>query len=155
MANDFIDIFEEIAKRYYPHIFVLQNRNLLTSFQSKSFIALLKTAANFLPSFLEDDKLPFMSKIEIDEDALFSAFVFSCIVELHTFLIRIKNSREIADALDVPREEFIADFKEVLLGPEAPDVFFDGTLKEFDNALDECNNYPRDPAQSDSFCLAQ
>lgn len=143
-------------KRGIPKMFEnLRNHSLLeiqeaaklgniTNFEEKAFISFCAAANIAAQTYLTSEKLPYnrIEKVE-DENTVLDAYFFLCAIELHGFFARLKNKKEISEALDVPKERLVKDFA-AIFGGEELENYLNKLLTAFDKMVKEMGGDPRD-----------
>lgn len=88
---------------------------------------------------MNSDELPYKELKQVENDStIIDAYIFLCATELHGFFVRLKNKKEIREALNVSREKFIKDFAEIFGGEEIEN-YFNKVLGSFDEIAKKCD----------------
>lgn len=115
----------------------------ITKFEGRAFVSFCAAANIAAQTYLTFDKLPYIKIENVDEDILLDTYFFLCAIEVHGFFARLKNKKEIATALDVPKEQLVQDFA-VIFGGEEIKSHLNKLLSLFDKMVSDMGGDPRD-----------
>lgn len=141
--NDVAIMFANLTGCTIFEIREATQKGKITKFEEKAFTSFCG-AVNIAAQTYLTHTPPYnkIKKVENDSTVI-DAYMFLCAIELHGFFARLKNTKEIKKALDVPREKLIKDFAEILGGEELEN-YFNKELNSFDKMVEETTGDPRD-----------
>jgi ribosomal protein L25 (general stress protein Ctc) len=130
-----MNLFEDLTQRTLVEIDNLAKSGSITDFERKSFISFCISAQVAAETYSNLEGFPYI-EIRTDDDIerVEDAYVFLCLVELHEFLERSKNSKKIMEVFRNSPQELIISFAKIFGGEEAHS-HFNKTLSHFDKIL--------------------
>ncbi len=142
--KSFVQDFESFSDHAFLEIQEMAKIGKITKFEEKAFISFCAAANIAAKTYITTDKLPYIKIEEVEnENTTFDAYLFLCAVELHGFFTRLKNKKEIKDALDVSQEKLVKNFAEIFGGKELED-HLKKLLNTFNKMVEEMGDDPRD-----------
>lgn len=139
-----VEKFEFYRNYFLSEIEKLKDDNELTDFEEKALISFIGAAYIAAKTYLTTKELPHIKIKSVESEAtIIDAYFFLCAIELHGFLARIKNVKEIERASDTTTEKLINKIAKVFGGEDLGTYMLE-FLESFDTVEKLANGDPRD-----------